>query len=91
MQAIITTQYPATNFRPARIKAKCAALSIMISKSILDQDVEKGRFKGDMDYTATCCAHRVAARILCDKLKWKFGTLNTGDLPNGDYVHVLTK
>lgn len=71
MKAILTKVLPATNTKPARLKA-CTegGNSIVISW----HECEDGRTQGE--------AHLYAARKLCDKMKWE-GRLIGGGTPSG--------
>ena len=79
-QAIETKYFPPTDDRSARIKAECAAGSVTVSYPY-ELDIHK--------------AHRFAAAMLCDKLGgnnygWNIAKYSTGQLKNGNYVHVPT-
>ena len=86
MQAIITKYLPATNFKPARMKASCARGSVTVS------------YDHDLDSEGN---HLAAASALVCKFviedKSKYGTTAnpwsaprvSGQLPNGDYCHVF--
>lgn len=90
MQAIETKVLPATNTLPTRIKATCARGSIITSLS-------------DVGSYSLAVEHAQAAKLLTSKFadedKKKYGTpLNenpwsrrfvTGNLENGNYVHVF--
>ena len=86
MQAIQTKYLPATNFKPSRIKAFCAAGSVTISFP--------------HEFSGQKC-HRQAAEALAVKLGWDYqtkpypegytprGKLLGGCLPNGDSCFVF--
>lgn len=74
MKAIITKYLPATNTKPARVKAQLGDISIICSREYelnLDKDCE-----------------RVAQELL-NSLNIKDVTFVSGELPNGDNCHVL--
>lgn len=77
MQAIETKFIAPTNNKGTRIKAQCAAKTIYIAYPY-EFEVEK--------------AHRYAALQLCNALggnySWNFSKYVTGQLKNGNYVHV---
>lgn len=77
MQAIETKFIPPTNSKGARIKAQCAAKAITIGYPY--------EFDGEK-------AHRYAANELCEimggKFGWNFSQFVSGQLKNGNYVHV---
>ena len=87
VQAITTRVIPATNTKPARIKAECARGSLIIS----------------YPSGAGASAHRSAARLLCERFAAEdvkeyctpyAGTtwlkpFISGVVKNGDYVHVF--
>jgi hypothetical protein len=79
MQAIQTRYIAPTNTKGARIKAWCAAGSKTIG----------------YPYGLTIdLAHYDAAQQLLVQMQWTgvhYGVLVQGDLPNGDYCHVLVK
>lgn len=86
MQAIITTIIPATKTKPTRIKAVCKRGKLVMSINSLP-DIPTG----------TNTIHRQIAQKLCDKFRkedhpqdytWH-APFVTGQLPNGDYVHVF--
>ena len=77
MQAIVTKYLSPTNYRGTRIKASCAAKTIILDwcHSI---DVEEN--------------HRNAAICLQDQLGWvgpRYGSLHGGTMKNGDYCWVM--
>ena len=77
MQAIQTKYLCPTNKRGARIKATCAAGSIIIDYP--------------HELSGQAC-HRKAAEALVSKLDWlhpNYGGLLGGCLPNGDYCFVF--
>jgi hypothetical protein len=82
MQAIVTKYLGPTNFKPARIKAKCEAMSLTVS------------WKAELDITEN---HDRAARLLAEKLGWldgHHGELVGGGLPDTSgncYVFVKGK
>ena len=84
LQAIVTKYIPMTNTKGARIKATAAAGSLTVSLSKLDGD--DGRKDA---ITRNDAQHWEVARLLCEKFKWNV-SLQTGALPNGDYVQVMT-
>ena len=75
MQAIQTKYICPTNFRGSRIKATCAAGSIMPEWNDALNSEEN---------------HKLAAETLRDKFKWK-GELIGGSLKNGSYVWVFAQ
>jgi len=81
MQAIQTKYLGPTNHRGSRVKATCAAGSVIVSWDYsLPNNIEEN--------------HRAAAYFLAvNKLKWdpwlKFANFETGQLADGSYVHVL--
>ena len=93
MQAIETRIVPATSFRPTRIKAECARGSLTVCRDSLPD----GTLSGEG-------AHISAARLLCEQFAQedakRYGSdqsknpwlrpLSTGQLKNGNYVHVFT-
>lgn len=79
MQAIQTKYIGPTNTKPARIKAWCAAGSVMVSFHSIEAADDQDRYEQ-------------AAKMLRDKLGWggdSYGRLVTGNLPNGDFCHVF--
>jgi len=74
-QAITTKSIPATNTKPARIKAKCCGGSITISRHVCDNYEE---------------AEKIAVRKLMEKLGFD-PTLDfvSGIIDSGDTVHVF--
>lgn len=90
MQAILSKIIPATNCKPTRIKASCARGSIIVSADNLP---------GRTDDNHAIVAAKLVAKFCAEDLK-NYGTpiatnpwnrpLVTGQLPNGDYAHVLT-
>lgn len=80
MQAIETKYIPPTNNKGARIKAQCAAKTIIIGYPY--------EFDGQK-------AHRYAMNELCQvmggKYGWNSSDFVTGQLKNGNYVHVNIK
>ena len=74
MKAILTKYLPATNTKPARIKASFGDLSITLSREY--------ELNIDTDY------ERVAQELL-NSLNIKDVTFVSGELPNGDNCHVL--
>lgn len=80
MQAIRTTYHGPGNVRGSRIKATCAAKSIILD---YDHSLSHG-----LDNN-----HRKAAETLIEQLGWNepgYGLLVSGCLPDGSYCHVLT-
>lgn len=75
MQAIQTKYLCPTNFRGSRIKATCAAKSITVNWDYALNSEEN---------------HNVAAFQLVQALKWR-GSLVSGTLKDGSYVHVFTE
>lgn len=75
MQAIQTKYLAPTNSRGARIKATCAAKSITVSYAYELNIAEN---------------HRLAATELKTSLGWS-GTLESGSLKDGSYVHVFRR
>lgn len=75
MQAIQTKYFGPTNFRGARIKAKCEALS------------RTYHYDHSLNLQEN---HEVAAKMLQAELGWE-GFFETGGLPNGDYCHVFRR
>mgnify|MGYP001766509437 CR=1 FL=1 len=78
MQAIQTRYIGPTNTRGSRIRAWCAAGSIVIP------------FPYEAD--SQQAAHRIAAEALQHRLGWtgdNYGQLLGGCLPSGDYAFVL--
>lgn len=73
MQAIVTKYIAATNTRPSRIKATCAAGSVTIS------------YPHELTGQAV---HRQAAQALCKKLGWDCKLLG-GGLPDGSYCFAI--
>lgn len=73
MQAITTKYLPATNHKPARVKATATAGSVLVSydSALRDDD-----------------AHKEAALALCRKFGWE-GSLVMGTTHNGDNVWVF--
>jgi len=86
MQAIITKILPATATKPTRIKAICASVNLTLSKGKAELEVAPNFVTS---YTRETETHRVVALHLLNKLDWYPKSIHTGDLPNGDYVHVL--
>lgn len=80
MQAIQTKTTKPTNANGARIRAKCAAGSILAA------------YDHGVDLYAN---HRAAAQQLADKLGWTvdsgYGRLECGQLVDGSYVHVFVE
>jgi len=79
MQAIQTRFLAPTNNRGPRIKATCAAGDLTISYPYEHND---------------SAAHYSAAQALIVRLGWtgpRYGVLQQGSLPNGDYCHVMVK
>lgn len=78
MQAIQTKYLAPTNSRGARIKATCAAKSITVSYAY-ELSIEEN--------------HRLAAAELGESLEWAglCGTLESGSLKDGSYVHVFRR
>jgi len=77
MQAIITKYIGPTDTKAARIKATCASGSKTVA---WDHAWDTG------------ANHRIAAVELATKLGligFGFGQLESGDLPNGTYAHVI--
>lgn len=74
MQAIQTKYLGPTNYRGARIKARCEAGSITI-----DYPYEKNAGED---------AHRVAADALMRKVGWSYRLVG-GGLPDGSYVFTM--
>lgn len=75
MQAIKTKYLAPTNHRGARIKATCDAKSITVSYAY-ELSIEEN--------------HRLAAIELKTSLNWG-GTLESGSLKDGSYVHVFRR
>lgn len=78
MQAIQTKYFGPSNVKGSRIKAACAARSVVVG----------------YDYALNSAGnHIAAAEKLIALLGWTgvaYGTLATGTLADGSYVHVLT-
>ena len=74
MKAILTKYLPATNTKPARIKAQFGDISIICSREY--------ELNIDKDYA------RVAEKLLTS-LNIFDVTFVSGELPNGDNCHVL--
>lgn len=80
MQAIMTKYLPATDTKPARIKASCSAGSVTIPYD---------------DGKDSACSHEAAAKALCEKLGWvpsiknHHTPLSSGQLPDGRWVHTF--
>ncbi len=89
MQAIITKVLLGTNTLPTRMKAECSAKSIVLSKNSVE-DCTIIPPPNDQAYTHDAYQHRKLAWNLVQQLEWTPKAMHTGDLPNGDYVHVLT-
>lgn len=73
MQAITTKVLLPTNTKGQRVKATCAARSVVISWEYgvgLDEN------------------HRLAAQALCDRMSWDYHFVSGTD-HRGDYVHVI--
>lgn len=74
MQAITTKYISATSNRTAHIRAACAAKRISIPYDYgLDEEMN----------------HHKAAKELVRKLDWNPIAVHTGQLPTGEYAHVL--
>ena len=77
MQAIEIKYLGPTNTKGARIVAECAAKRVTVG------------YPYELDSEA---AHRYAAQKLCEamggKYGWEFSRRVTGQLKNGNYVHV---
>ena len=86
MQAIITKVIPATNRLATRIKATCPAGTITIQASLAE---DQTHLEPNVRYTGNALAHRYVIKELLRRLDWHPSSIHTGDLPNGDYVHVL--
>jgi len=78
LQAITVKYLPATNTKPARLKAIAAAGSI--TRSIGSLEVEYGE---------AVEPYQTLAMELCNKYMWSY-KLSGGVLPNGDRVFVLS-
>ncbi len=78
-QAIVTKYFGPTNSRGSRIKATCAAKTIIVA----------------YDYSLNPENNHIAvANALAIKLEWTsdyYGKLVHGVMANGDYCHVFTK
>lgn len=73
MQAIQTKMLPCTNTKPTRVKAECYSGSVIVNwNHSLDIDEN----------------HKHTARLLLDKLGWKFEFVS-GTLKDGSMVHVI--
>lgn len=75
MQAIVTKYLCPTNHRGARIKATAQAGSITVPWAY-ELDVAEN--------------HINAAKMLRSKLDWGPSFFSSGQLPNGDFAHVVT-
>lgn len=78
MQAILVKYLPATNVKPARLKARALAGSVTIMYHSVP-----------IDYSGTTDLY--AAIKLCEKLGWTTEDLVEGTLPDGDSVFVKLK
>jgi hypothetical protein len=79
MQAITTKYLPATNTKPSRIKAECAAGSLTLGFSVCDEPTLPGKDP-----------HERCAYALLKKLGWDDKSeLASGMTKNGIGVHVL--
>lgn len=82
MQAIQTRFKGPTNTKPARIIVTAQAGRYIYSyDELCDETGNTGRQNE---------VHAYAARLFADRLDWKW-PLATGQLPNGDFVHVFIK
>ena len=75
MQAILTRYIGPTNFRGTRVRASCAAGSIIVPWD---------------DALGIDANHAAARRALVRKLDWQDRTWASGTLASGDFVHVIT-
>lgn len=85
LQAIVTKRIPPTNTKGERIKAIASAGSITVSASKVNGDDGRDAIETQDNQ------HRAVARMLMHKFGWdETGwQIETGRLPNGDYVHVM--
>lgn len=102
MQAIQTRYLPATNTKPARIKATCSRGSVTLSWSEAESMIDRSIHHEVM--TDEQAAHRAVADNLCCRFAeqdWKTRgePLNgnpwlfpkaSGCLPDGSWAHVFT-
>ena len=86
MQAIITKYLPATNFKPSRIKSKCARGSIIVSYGQGDNDEQNHIMAADA--LVAKFVKEDAARYGTERNPWSKPRV-CGQLPNGDYAHVF--
>ena len=76
MKAIITKTLPATNTKPARIKASAEGVaSVIYSRDSLGME-------------ENLSTHQLAARQFCRHRGWD-GSLASGGLPDGSWVHCF--
>lgn len=82
--AIVTKFLPMTHRLGARIKATAKGGSVTISMSQLNGD------DGQEAIESEDMQHQAVADRLRERMGWEgLGKLETGVLPNGDYVHVI--
>ncbi len=75
MQAIMTRDLPATNTKPRRIVAQCAAKRMVFSYDTMDGTWEDN--------------HKSAASLLIKALGWEdYGRWYSGQLSTGEWVFV---
>ena len=89
MQAIITKYLPATNHRPARIKASCQRGSRIVSWD----------YAFDVEGNHRLAANKLLGRFMSEDVKTHGSDPKTnpwarnfvsGELPSGEYAHVFT-